>query len=211
MKSWIGPVAVTAAIIGAFAAAPAPAQTVEVDKIDKNHSTIGFSVPILGGMSEVEGKFTDFAVTLHYDQTDIARSSVQATIQVKSIDTGIPDRDTDLRGANFFDAGTYPEIRFSSSTVEKAGEQLLVRGDLVMHGKAKPVVLPVTFRVQKAEGGKMLFSIIGDLEINRDDWGIAWRHPVAGFVSNNVKIRLRILSKLITPPAPAGDKPASGS
>jgi polyisoprenoid-binding protein YceI len=62
-------------------------------KVDHNHSTI----PIMGGLSKVPGKFTDFDAAVIYDEADIAKSSVNATIRVASIDTGIADRDKDLR------------------------------------------------------------------------------------------------------------------
>src|SRR5208337_2452333 len=78
--------------------------------IDKNHSSIAFHVPIMNGMSKVHGKFTDFDIQLDYNEADVTKSSVKATIKVQSIDTGIKDRDDDLRSANFFDATKYPDI-----------------------------------------------------------------------------------------------------
>src|SRR5262249_9335031 len=65
----------------------AGADPVVVDRFDTNHSTVGFSVPILDGLSEVEGKFVDFKVVLHYDPAHPTQSSVEATIAVASIDT----------------------------------------------------------------------------------------------------------------------------
>jgi polyisoprenoid-binding protein YceI len=62
-------------------------------KVDHNHSTIGFAVPILGGISKVTGRFTDFDLGVVYDEVDITKSSVNTTIRVASIDTGIADRD----------------------------------------------------------------------------------------------------------------------
>jgi len=49
--------------------------------IDNNHSTVGFSVPILGGLSQVKGKFTDFAITINNDEKDITKSSVRRGLQ----------------------------------------------------------------------------------------------------------------------------------
>src|SRR5881397_3680682 len=71
--------------------------------IDANHSTIGFSVSIMNGLSKVNGKFTDFTVTLMSDEKDITKSSVSVVIKAASINTGIPARDTDLRSAAFFE------------------------------------------------------------------------------------------------------------
>ena len=62
-------------------------------KVDHNHSTIGFAIPILGGISKVTGRFPDFDLGVVYDEVDITKSSVNTTIRVASIDTGIADRD----------------------------------------------------------------------------------------------------------------------
>jgi polyisoprenoid-binding protein YceI len=83
-------------------------------RIDTNHSTVGFSIPIMGGLSKVNGKFTDFTVILTNDEKDITKSSVSVIIKATSINTGIPARDNHLRTADFFDVEKYPEITFRS-------------------------------------------------------------------------------------------------
>jgi len=175
----------------------AAADAVVVDRFDTNHSTVGFSVPILGGLSEVEGKFVDFKVTLRYDPSNPTKSSVEATIGVASIDTGVPDRDKDLRSAGFFDATTYPEIRFVSSSIEaKGGDNYVAHGELTMHGVKRALDIPFSLRTQR-QGDKSLLSIHGDLTLNRTDFGISWHHPVKDFVADTVNVRLRLLTKLI--------------
>jgi polyisoprenoid-binding protein YceI len=112
-----------ATLTASFASVPARSQEKTalppLMKVDRNHSTIGFAVPILGGLSRVTGKFTDFDLAVVYDETDITKSSVNATIRVTSIDTGVADRDKDLRSAGFFDVDKYPTITFVSHTIEK--------------------------------------------------------------------------------------------
>lgn len=93
--------------------------------IDNNHSTVGFSVPILGGLSQVKGKFTDFAITLNNDEKDVTKSSVSVVIKATSVDTGIEGRDRHLRNADFFDVEKYPEITFKSERIEKKGKQFI--------------------------------------------------------------------------------------
>lgn len=111
--------------------------------IDKNHSSIAFHVPIMNGMSRVHGKFTDFDIELNYNSVDVTKSAVKATIRVQSIDTGIKDRDDDLRSSNFFDVAKYPDIVFESTRVEKQGDHLVAKGNLTMHGVSHEIVLPV--------------------------------------------------------------------
>jgi polyisoprenoid-binding protein YceI len=176
------------------------AAAVAVDNIDTNHSTVGFSIPILGGLSEVEGKFTEFKVAIQYDENDVTHSSVEATVMAASIDTGIPDRDKDLRGAGFFNVTVFPEIRFVSSSIQRRGDGFVARGNLTLHGVTRPVEIPFALQVRK-EAGKLLLSVRGDVTLNRDDYGISWRHPVKDFVSDQVSIRVRLISKLIPLPA----------
>ena len=103
---------VALSLVGIFATAAIHAQDKPAapspTKVDHNHSTIGFAVPILGGLSKVTGKFTDYDLTILYDEADIAKSSINATIRIVSIDTGIAERDKDLRSAAFFDMENSP-------------------------------------------------------------------------------------------------------
>src|SRR6476620_7656634 len=100
----------------------ANAGTTREYKIDNNHSTVGFSVPILGGLSKVTGKFSDFDIDLKVDEKDITRSSVRAVLKTASISTGITARDEHLRTADFFDAAKFPEITFESTKIRKNGK-----------------------------------------------------------------------------------------
>ena len=112
----------------------AQVNTIRQYPIDTNHSTIGFSVSIMNGLSRVNGKFTDFTVTLTNDEKDSTKSSVNVVIKAASINTGIPARDTHLRSADFFEVEKYPEITFQSKRIEKKGKQLFALGTFTMHG-----------------------------------------------------------------------------
>ena len=88
------------AVLVVLAALSSSAGTAQLP-IDKNHSSVAFHVPIMNGMSKVHGKFTDFDIELNYNDTDVTKSTVKATMKVQSIDTGIKDRDDDLRSNKF--------------------------------------------------------------------------------------------------------------
>lgn len=176
-------------------AAPAQSATYEVDMA---HSTVGFSVPILGGLSQVIGKFTDFAVTIDYDEANITKSSVNATIKTASIDTGIAPRDKHLRTADFFDAEKYPEITFKSSRVEKKGKQLIAYGTLTMHGVSKEIALPFTIagKFTNPETKQTVYGFSSRLKLNRQDYGIAYRrkdNPT--FLGDEIEIELNLITK----------------
>jgi polyisoprenoid-binding protein YceI len=190
---------------GFLIAGPALCARVEFTKFDQNHSTIGFAVPILDGMSQIDGKFTTFSISLSYDDQDVTKSSVTAVIQASSITTGITDRDADLRSSNFFDVAKYPEIRFTSTAVAKTADGLRISGLLDLHGVQRPVELTCQIKGPQSDAkpGMLLLGAAAATSIDRRDFGIAWEHPVPHFVGDNVLISLHLISKLTPASAPA--------
>lgn len=167
-------------------------------KIDNNHSTVGFSVPILGGLSKVTGKFSDFDIDLKVDEKDITRSSVRAVLKTASISTGITARDEHLRTADFFDAAKFPEITFESTKIRKNGKGFVATGNLTIHGVTKPIELPfsITGTIKKDNSTNVGYA--AKLVLNRRDFGINWEHPTApGFVGDNVEIAINLITKAI--------------
>ena len=179
-------------VLGAQTSSPAPYP------IDANHSTIGFNVPILNGLSKVSGKFTDFTVTLNHDQSDVTRSSVNVVIKAASINTGIAARDNHLKTADFFDVEKYPEITFKSTRIDKKGKQLILVGTLTMHGVSKEIAMPFVVKGPDRDEAKkkMVVGYSASLPINRRDFGVNWEHPSApGFVGDNIEIEINLITK----------------
>ena len=96
--------AILAPAILALAAPLAMAQA-STWKSDPNHSEVDFAVKHMA-VSNVHGRFGTVDATLVYDDQDVTKSTVNATINVAGIDTGVPGRDNDLKGTRFFDAAT---------------------------------------------------------------------------------------------------------
>ncbi len=208
MRTFLAGLALVALCLGA----PGPAAAATVfEKMDTNHSTIGFTVPILGGLSEVEGKFTDFAVRVVYDEADVTRSSVEATIQAASITTGVAPRDNDLRGPNFFDVARFPTITFKSTRVERRGEEWVAVGDLTMHGVTKTIELPfkLTGPIVDEASKKLQLAARAAVTLDRDQYGIAWRHQNPFFVGTDIAVDIRLLTRLTDPGAAATPAPGS--
>jgi polyisoprenoid-binding protein YceI len=109
---------------------------------DKNHSEVDFNVLHLS-ISHVHGRLGNVAATIVLNQADVTKSTVTATIDVSTIDTGVGARDSDLKSANFFDVANFPTATFTSTGVVKNGANLTVTGNLTLHGVTKPVVLEV--------------------------------------------------------------------
>ena len=59
-------------------------------------------------VSNVKGAFSKVTGTINYDPRNLAASSVDATIDVSTVDTRQPMRDADLRSPNFFDVEKFP-------------------------------------------------------------------------------------------------------
>jgi polyisoprenoid-binding protein YceI len=166
-------------------------------KVDSAHSNIGFSVPILGGLSTVRGKFSEFAVEINYDEADTTKSSVTAVIKAASIDTGIAARDEHLRTADFFEVEKYPEITFRSKQVEKKGKQLLAHGTFSMHGVSKEIILPITMtgRVVNPETKRTTYGFTATLKVDRRDYGINYQRKGSdNFIGNEITVELVLLA-----------------
>jgi polyisoprenoid-binding protein YceI len=165
-------------------------------KIDNNHTTVGFSVPILGGLSRVVGKFAEFDINLQADEKDITKSSVKAVIKTASIKTGIDARDNHLKTADFFDAEKYPEITFQSTSVKKRGKGFVAIGDLTMHGVTKQIELPFTATGTVKNNGATTLGYHAHMTLNRRDYGINWEHKTTpNFVGDNIEVDLDVITK----------------
>jgi polyisoprenoid-binding protein YceI len=202
-----GPAAVEAGAQGPAAKvayAPIPAGDY---KIDPAHSRIGFAVRHLE-INWVEGRFKEFAGTIHYDDKDVTKSSVEFTAKVASVDTEVEARDKHLRTADFFEAEKYPEMTFKSTHVERKGKDAFVlHGDLTLKGVTKPVALPFTVAgAVKDPWGNTRFGVNAQTKINRRDFGINYGNAFAGGgldVGNEVTITLQ-LEAVLPGPKPAG-------
>src|SRR5215470_8166249 len=107
---------------------------------DPAHTTVGFSVKHLG-ISNVHGTFAGVDGTLVVDSDDLATAKISGSIKAASVNTNEAPRDEHLRSADFFDAEQYPELRFESTAIEAADDELTVRGNLTIHGVTNPITL----------------------------------------------------------------------
>jgi polyisoprenoid-binding protein YceI len=194
-----------AALAVLLAALPAYTAVTRYDA-DVAHSNVGFSIPIPGGLSNVRGKFTDFAVAITYDDKDVTKSSVRAVIKTASIDTGIERRDAHLRTADFFDAEKFPEIIFQSTRVEQKGKQLVAHGTFTMRGVSKEVALPFTINgVKKGADGKTTLGATARITVNRRDFGINFARPDnPDFLGDLVEVELNVITRAAAPQDAAG-------
>ena len=145
-------------------------------KLDPAHSGAEFKVKHMM-ISNVKGHFSGLTATLTEHASDASLSSVEATIDVNSVNTGDAQRDGHLKGADFFDTEKYPNMTFKSTGVEKTGEaEYSVTGDLTLHG----VTQPVTFTVEGPSApavdpwGNTRIGLTASAKINRKDFDLSW-------------------------------------
>ena len=144
-------------------------------KSDSAHASVQFAVRHLM-VATVRGTFDKFDVTAVIDEDDISRSSVEATIEVASINTRNQKRDDHLRGPDFFDAAQHPTITFKSKVVEKIQDySYKVTGELTLMGVTREVVLDVTGSPQTITDlrGKPRLGWAATTTINRTDYGLS--------------------------------------
>ncbi len=162
--------------------------------IDGSHTRTGFSVKHLV-ISDVKGEFGTTEGKALIDEKDLAKSSVEVTIEAASVDTRDPKRDAHLKSADFFDVAKFPTITFKSTKVE-AGKDgaLTITGDLTMHGVTKPVTLEGSLTpIIKDPWGLERRGASFTGKLDRKAWGITWGKmtDVGAVVGDEVKLDIQ--------------------
>jgi polyisoprenoid-binding protein YceI len=188
--------------------------------LDKSHASLSFTVNHLG-FSHYTARFADFDAKLKFDPANPTASTIEATIDPRSLDLPTPPAGfkTELTGPQWLDAAKYPTITFRSTKVEVTGANTAkITGDFTLHGVTKPVVLEATFNGGYAghpmdPHARIGFSARGVFK--RADFGIGFGVPAAGStmgVSDQVDVTIETEFSgppLATAPAAAPAAPAT--
>jgi polyisoprenoid-binding protein YceI len=184
-------------IIGSWVLALALATVAQAAEfsIDPAHSNVGFTVRHI--VSHVKGQFNEFSGNFSYDPKTPEKSSVEAVIQTKSINTNVDKRDAHLRSPDFFDVEKFPTMTFKSTSVKSTGPgKLEITGMLTLHGVSKPVILSVEGGdVAKDPWGGTRTGFTASTTINRKDFGMVWNQKLDNgglLVGDDVQIGLEI-------------------
>ena len=161
--------------------------------IDPTHSEVHFKIKHLM-ITNVTGSFNIFQASVATEEEDFSKAPISFTADIDSISTGNEQRDGHLKSADFFDAATYPQIKFTATKVESVDNDgsYELYGDLTIRDVTKSIKLDVEFGgvVKDMYGNtKAGFTING--KINRKDFGLTWSAVTeAGgvIVSDEVKI-----------------------
>jgi polyisoprenoid-binding protein YceI len=144
--------------------------------IDPAHSVAEFKVKHMM-ISNVKGRFSKVSGALFLDESALANSRVEVSIQAASIHTGEDQRDAHLKSADFFDVEKFPTLTFKSKGIRIVRDgELSVEGDLTIHG----VTRKVSFAVEgptppsKDPWGNTRVAISANTRINRKEFGLSW-------------------------------------
>jgi len=169
-------------VAASLVAAVGSAQT-STWKIDPVHSGVEFRILHLG-VSHVSGSFSKVTGIVKLDEKEISHSSVEASIDVSTVNTNEPKRDDHLKSPEFFNLAQFPTITFRSTSLSKVGGKLQLTGDLTLAGVTKPVTLAVDGPAapQKGMGGSTVsgFSATGTISRKDFNFGQKYTPPMLG-------------------------------
>lgn len=142
-------------------------------KLDPSHSEVSFTVKHLM-ISKVRGVFETFDVTIVTAENP-HDSTIEATIDVASVNTGNEGRDNHLRTSDFFLVEEHPTMSFVSTSFDGEPDDFSVTGDLTLRGVTKSVVLKGEFGGIITDGyGNTRAGATATAKINRHDFGVNW-------------------------------------
>ena len=166
--------------------------------IDPVHSEVGFAVRHMM-VSKVRGRFASFSGEI-VTAENFLDSSVTASIDLVSINTGNEQRDEHIRSADFLDVANHPTMTYRSTGLRRDGENYVLDGELTLRGvtRSVPLALEVTGFGPDAYGGTRA-GFSATAAINRSDFGVDISPPLDGggvVLSDKVEIQLDVQAVL---------------
>lgn len=141
----------------------------------------GYSVKFSG--TDAEGIFKDLEGDVQFDKANPESASLMFTVAVNSINTGKGMKNKHAVSDKWFDAETYPNITFKSSSVSKEGDAYKVTGIMSIHGVSKEMTIPFAFNNN---------SFSSQFSVNRLDFGVGTMKGMSKKVSNEIKLDVTI-------------------
>ncbi len=175
-----------AALAVALVASPLSAQKSYVR--DVAHSQINFIAE--SQLVDAHGTFDSWSAEIAFDGTKLDATQFTITIDAKSINTRITQRDNHLKSNDFFAADSFPTITFKSVFVNKlADDRVNITGDLTIRGRTKRITIPSRLVFFDAERG--VGRVKGETVIDRNDFGVSFQPPV-NRISPEVRIQFDV-------------------
>jgi polyisoprenoid-binding protein YceI len=144
--------------------------------IDPAHSMAEFKVKHMM-IANVKGQFSRVSGALFLDESDLANSRAEASVEVASIHTRDEQRDAHLKSPDFFDVEKFPTLHFKSKSISTVRDgELAVEGDLTIRGVTHKVRFDVEGPTPPAKDpwGNTRVAVSATTKINRKDFGLTW-------------------------------------
>ncbi|MDQ5928295.1 MAG: hypothetical protein QG594_69, partial [Bacteroidota bacterium] len=141
----------------------------------------GFSVKF--STEHASGEFEKISGTINFDEKDLANSSFNIQVDVKSIATGNFLKTSHAKGKDWFESDKYPKITFVSNKILKSANGFVVAGNLTMKGITKSIEIPLTFN-------NNVFS--GNFSVNRMDYNIGSMEGMSKKVGNKINLQIAV-------------------
>ncbi len=157
--------------------------------LDPEHAYVNFKVGHLG-LSKIVGRFNKVTGSLDFNPQKIAETRMQGLLEVDGIDVNNDDLEATLQERAWFNASAYPQIAFTSTSVEQVEDgALAINGDLTIRGITQPVVLNAQFNggADNILTGKYTLGFSATTSIKRSDFGM---DAFAALISDTIDIEL---------------------
>jgi len=154
--------------------------------VDTTNAKVLFSVK--GPFGTVNGSFTGLEASIHFDPNDLAGSMIQASIDAKTVSSGVGMRNRHLRSEEqYLNADKFPRITFKSRKIEKSASGYKAIGDLTLKGISRPVEIAFAFT---PNGNTGVFK--GEFSIKRQDFNLG---KPGGSIGEIVTLHLEVPAK----------------
>jgi polyisoprenoid-binding protein YceI len=149
-----------------------------------NASKSQITFTVKGIFGAVHGKLSGLKSSIIFDENNLRTSSITASVDPKTIKTGIKLRDKDLQKEKFLNSDNFPIIRFRSEKIQKKGNGYVAVGDLTIKGTTRRIEIPFIF---SEKGNSGVFK--SNFDIQRQDFKVGKK---GGSVGNTIRINLEV-------------------
>ncbi|MFM1919356.1 MAG: hypothetical protein RLZZ303_990 [Candidatus Hydrogenedentota bacterium] len=180
--------AAEAAAPAAAEAAPAPSGESKTYVIEPNDdSAIDFEgYKVTGGK---KGGFANFSGEVTVPGGDLTQAQIKVEVDLVSVFSEAGALTETLKGKDFFEVGTFPTAKFTSTGIEKTGEEYLVKGEFDLHGVTKTIGFPAKIAV---DGTALKAS--AEFTIDRNLWGVSYAGLTDDLIKPEVLVKFEILA-----------------
>jgi len=160
--------------------------------IDAKHSFANFSIRHI--VAKTSGTFTDITGVIKIDPAHLEKASVNAKINVGSVNTGLSKRDEHIQKPDYLDVVNFGEMTFVSKSIKPTSKtEGMMTGDFTMHGVTKEITMPfkvLGFGADPWGGSRSGFE--AHTTIKASDYGFAWMKKANAPVGDDIEVTLLI-------------------